>query len=54
MSGVCPRREEPPTWNSLGISIMPKGLPDLLVWIVDSDDHNKMPQATVGYLAKET
>lgn len=26
---------------------MPKGLPDLLVWIMDSNVHNKTPPATV-------
>lgn len=48
VAGVCPRREQLPTQNSLGSTFMPKGLRDLLVWIMDSDDCNKTPRTMDG------
>lgn len=47
MVGVCPRREQLPTQNSLGSTFMPKGLHDLLVWIMDGEDCSKITRAMV-------
>lgn len=49
MAGVCPRRGQLPTRNLLGGTFMPKGLPDLLVGVLDNDYHDKTPQAAVVF-----
>lgn len=54
VAGVCLRCAQLPTENSLGTAFLPRGrFPDLLIWIMGGDDHNKGPQALLVISSKK-